>query len=246
MKKKKETQPQVPSIPRLIRDLQSSEDARRQSVPAAELDPQLALLRAWQSRRLERTYADLLADPRYEPACRFILSDIYAPRDFSQRDHDAEQIHAVLSRFLPAALLQTLTDAIEMNRLTAALDQALLRMLVDQLGMTGELTPELYAQGYRACDNYAERLHQIELITGILRQVGEGARFPGVGVTLAVARKPAERLGWAEAFDFLVRGRAAFKPMRDVETFVSTIQRRETCILDQIYAGAADPFNIVV
>jgi hypothetical protein len=72
-----------PNVVRLLLDLQNSPEVRHQSVARTGLDPQLALLRAWQSQRLRRTYADLLDDPRYRPACLFFLNDIYAARDFS-------------------------------------------------------------------------------------------------------------------------------------------------------------------
>src|SRR5512135_1835698 len=90
--------PKPPSAVQLLRDLQHSEELKHQPRAADGLHPQLAMLREWQADRLARTYADLLADPHYHPACEFFLSDIYAPRDFSQRDHDLERIHKFLSR----------------------------------------------------------------------------------------------------------------------------------------------------
>ncbi len=86
---------------RLLRDLQNREDVRPEYVPAAELQPQILMLQQWQSDRLARTYADLLADKQYRAAALFCLSDIYAARDFSQRDRDAERIYEILTRFLP-------------------------------------------------------------------------------------------------------------------------------------------------
>ena len=42
-------------------------------------------------------------------------------------------------------------------------------MLVDQLGVTDSIAREQYAAGYRLCDNYDERVRQIDLITQALR-----------------------------------------------------------------------------
>ena len=202
------------------------------------------MLRGWQADRLARTYADLLADPRYTPACKFFLSDIYAPRDFSQRDHDLHRIHRFLSRVLPAQTIQLLTDTVELNSMTNTLDDRLLHVLVDQLGVKDTLTPELYAQAYRICDNYAGRAHQIDLTRSILMQVGEGARLIVVGVAMKIAELPAQRAGWGELYDFLERGYAAFKQLRDVKTFVGTIAQRERRILDQIFSGNPDPLAV--
>jgi hypothetical protein len=236
--------PRPPDVARLLRDLQSSDELRHQPVAAAGLDPHLALLRQWQSDRLAQTYADLLDNKQFSAACQFFLSDIYAPRDFTQRDHDVERLHAWLSRVVPASMLKLLTDVVELNALSNALDQRLVRQLVEALGVTDRLSPELYAEGYRQCDNYADRTRQIDLIAEVVGQVGEGARHRMVGAAVKLVQGPAKRAGWLELYGFLERGYAAFRPMRDVKLFVDTIRERETRILDQIYARSPDPFAV--
>lgn len=234
--------PKPPDAARLLRDLQHDEALRHQTIAASQLDPALALLRTWQSERLARTYADLLTDKHYRPACLFFLSDLYAPRDFSQRDHDAERIHTFLARVVPAPMLQLLTEVITLNALTTDLDRRLVDVLVRQLGVTDNLTALQYAEGYRRCDNFAERARQIDLLVEVVRQVSEGARMPGVGLALKIARGPARRAGWVEVFDFLERGYGAFKQIREAAAFAGTIAQRERRLLDRIFAGDPDPF----
>lgn len=229
---------------RLLNELQHHEEAQRRNIGDSALDPQLALLRQWQAERLARTYADLLDDKQYRSACQFFLSDIYSPRDFSQRDQDAEHLYSLLSRFLPQAMLTLLADAIRINQLTDQLDRALLLELENNIALTDTLTPQLYAQAYRQCDNYDQRREQIELIAKILREAAQGARNPIFAASLRLVRRPAQRAGWNEVYDFLERGYLACKPMRDVKYFVKTIQDRETIILDQIFAGEPEPFII--
>ena len=229
---------------RLLHELQHHQEAQRAPVDVTELDPQLAMLRQWQSARLANTYADLLADEQYRSACLFFLSDIYAPRDFSQRNHDAEHLYTLLSRFLPEAMLALLANAIRINQLTSQLDHTLLKVLVENLGVTDTITPQLYTQAYRLCDNYPERLNQIELLAKILWEAAKGARNPIVAVSLRLARGPAQNAGWFESFDFLERGYLACKPMRNVDTFVNTIVQRETALLDKIFAGDPEPFEL--
>lgn len=233
-----------PGAGRLLDDLQRSNALQWQPIAEGALDPQLVLLRAWQSQRLAQTYADLLADPRSGSAFRFFLSDLYAPRDFSQRDHDVERIYTLLSRVLPAQTLQLLTDVIALNRLTTVLDNDLCRVLVDDLGTIDTMTPEQYAAGYRACANYEARARQIDCITTVLAQVGAGARLPVVGLAIKLARIPAQRAGWDELYDFLRRGYVAFKLLSDVTTFVETIGQRERRILEQLFSGSADPLTL--
>ena len=227
---------QSPNAVQLLRDLQHSDDLKHQPTAAAGLPAQLAMLRAWQADRLAHTYADLLADPHDRPACEFFLSDIYAPRDFSQRDHDLERIHQFLARVLPAATIQLLTRTVELNRLTTRLDNRLLQVLVDDLRVTDTVTAERYAEAYRLCDNYVERAHQIDLTHRILRQVGEGARLLIVSVAMTMAKIPARTAGWVEIYDFLERGYGAFRQMKDAKHFVATIAQREMSLLDRMYA----------
>lgn len=232
-----------PSAVQLLHDLQHSEELQHQPSAADGLHPQMAMLREWQANRLAHTYADLLADPGYRPACEFFLSDIYAPRDFSQRDHDLERIHKFLSRVLPAATIQLLTATVELNSMTNTLDNRLLQVLVDQLGVTDAVTAELYAEAYRACDNQAERVRQIDLTQSVLRQVSEGARYLIVGVAMKMVKVPAQRAGWVEIYDFLERGYGAFRQMKDAKHFVATIAQREMGLLDLMYADDVAGFK---
>ena len=235
--------PKPPTAVQLLRDLQHNEELRHQPSATNDLPPQLAMLRAWQANRLAHTYADLLADPRYRPACEFFLSDIYAPRDFSQRDHDLDRIHKFLARVLPATTIQLLTATVELNSMTNTLDHHLLQVLVEQLGVTDTLTAELYAEAYRICDNRVERVRQIDLTHSVLKQVSEGARYLIVGAALKMAKVPAQRAGWVDVYDFLERGHLAFRQMKDAETFVETIAQREMGLLDLIYAADIDGFK---
>jgi hypothetical protein len=231
-------------VGRLLRELGTSDELRHQAVAPAGLDPQLARLRQWQAGRLAQTYADLLADKQFSAAGQFFLSDIYAARDFTQRDHDVARLHAWLKRVVPAPMLKLLTELVELNALSNALDQRLAQVLDEKLGEQDSLSAAVYAGAYRQCDNYAERARQIALIVEVVGQVGAGARQRLVGAALGVVRGPASRAGWVELYDFVERGYAAFRPMRDVKPFTEAIQSRETRILDQIYAGAAEPFVV--
>ena len=229
---------------RLLYKIQHHPGVQQQPVTSIALDPQLALLRLWQSDRLAHTYADLLADDHFRPAGQFFLSDIYAPRDFSQRDHDAQHLYTGLKRYLPDLMLQPLADAVHLNQLTDQLDRFLLSVLVEKLGVRDVITPQLYAEGYRLCGNYDERKRQIELMIKILHEVGKGARNRLVEGSLRLAKTPAQKAGWSELYDFLRRGYDACKPIRDFDFFVNTIQKRELTILEKIYSGDANPFDL--
>lgn len=233
-----------PTAKQLLHDLQHNEALQHQPITETGLDPHLALLRTWQSERLANTYADLLADKQYRPACEFFLSDIYAPRDFSQRDHDTQRIHDFLLQIFPAHAVQLLTDVVALNNLSTELDQQLVHVLADQLNVTDHITIELYAEGYRLCDNFTERERQITLVTQVVKQVGEGARSRVIGVGLKLVRAPVYQAGWGELYDFLRHGYNAFRQMRDVTTFVQIVEQRERRILNQLFSNHPNPLVI--
>jgi hypothetical protein len=230
----------VGGLAHVIHDLQHGKD--REQPGDAILQPAMSCLRRWQSDRLRRTYDDLLQSARYRPACLFFLDEIYAPRDFSRRDQDFEHLYHLARRFIPEHHLELFKALFELNTLTNELDQRLLRALVEDLGMTDQLDTAMYVQAYRICDNYEERKYQIDLLVAVIHDVGVGARDPLVWPTLQVARVPASLGGWQEIYDFAMKGYQAFKTMRHPAVFSSTIEKREMRILEQIFAGAANPF----
>jgi hypothetical protein len=235
---------ETPSPISLLSTLKDIQKLKQERIASAGLDPKLALLRNWQSERLARSYADLLADRRFRPACLFFLQDIYAARDFSQRDHDILQMYDFMRRVFPEGMIRPLQLTVEVHTLTNALDARLLEVLVDQLGLTDTLTEALYAEAYRRCDNYVERVRQIDLIYKIGYELDTLVRSPLTGAALTVAKVPARRAGYVELTEFIERGYNAFRHMQNAEHFLSTIRQREKLILDRIYAEEADPFTL--
>lgn len=242
---------QLPSLKdagRLVVNLRASM-SHHEIVEGKQLSPLIATLSAWQSVRLARTHADMLTDARFSQACTFFLDDIYAPRDFTQRDYDGQRIYHFMNRFLPEATLRPLAMALEVNSLTQQLDLALATAMRTHLGVTDRFERWQYEEAYRLCDNYDTRLRQIDLIVEVGRQLERVRRVPFVHATLRVARGPALRLGWDELQDFLERGFDAWKSLREPETFLQRIGSRERAVLDRIYGrpgGAPDsnPFLV--
>lgn len=208
---------------------------KHQRVDGAPLDPQVVMLRAWQAQRLARTYDDLLSQPRYRLACLFFLEDIYAPRDFSQRDHVMEQMYEFMRRIIPQGMLRPLTLTIKLHLLTLELDQRLLDVLIHQLEVTDTITEEIYAEAYRRCDNYDERVRQIDLIYDIGKRLEQLVRSPLTTAMLNITKGPARTAGWTELVDFLEHGYTAFKHMNGGDYFLTTIRQREMDILNRIY-----------
>lgn len=206
----------------------------------ADFTRRLMALKGWQTARLAATYADLARNPRYKAAVDFFLEDLYAPKDFSARDGELVRIHGTLVRLLPASAVETVTLAIELDALAEEFDQAL------TLALPGAqaITAKAYCEAFRTVGGRDGRLHQVSLVTAVGQRLDELVRKPLIFTTLKMLRRPARMAGLGDLQDFLERGFSGFRQMGGAEEFLATIARRETLIMERIFASAADPFKV--
>lgn len=228
------------AVARLVGELDRAEVARA----AASADPAFlarrTAFRAWQAARLARTHADLLASPRFGAAAEFFLSDLYGPQDISVQTQQVRRIVPVMSRTLPAAALETVADAIELDALSEELDAA----MIAALGEKAEaLDAPAYAAAYRAIGHQRQRARQIDLIEHLGRSLDRLTRQPFIGVALKMMRKPAELAGLGALQSFLERGYAAFRVMRGGSDFVEIVAGRERAISDALFSGNDAPLS---
>jgi hypothetical protein len=201
-------------------------------------------LRAWQAARLGRTHADLLASPRYEAATRFFLDELYGAKDFSQRDAELMRVIPTLARFLPDAALGTIADAVELDALSERLDLATAQAIAaDPLARGRPLDADAYARAYRAAGARADRERQIELIGHIGAALDRLVRHPLIGSLLGAMERPARMAGLAAMHEFLSSGFKAFRSMRGADEFLRTVTRRETELMQRLYAGDTAPLQ---
>lgn len=214
----------------------------RESHDAVAADPALGAalsrLRGWQSRRLRATYADLADSPRYAEAIAFFQNDLYGPGDFSRRDADLARILPVMSRMLPARMLEVVADATDLNALSFRLDHALLAHLPrhDRFDVAD------YCRAYRRAGDMASRTRQIALIGTVGRAIDRYGRNRSVRQALRLMRVPARAAGFAALQDFLERGFASFALMDGAGDFLAIVDARERAILEAIVAGSDAPF----
>ncbi|MBP3985091.1 hypothetical protein J5837_11805 [Pseudoxanthomonas helianthi] len=201
-------------------------------------------LRRWQTRRLEASFAHFLADPKREPAASFFLSDVYGDRDFSQRDANVARIVPMLQRLLPAAVLATVADAIELGALTHAFDLRMAETLQRLAPTRKKLDADLYARAYREVGRARLRGRQIGLIADVGTGLAHAVKLPGVLLLLKLSRGPAKASGLGELQGFLERGFAAFSALGDGKAFVRDIEQAEREVSRRLFAGHPDPFGI--
>jgi hypothetical protein len=203
------------------------------------------LVRAWQADRLARTYPDLLASPRFGRAAAFFLSDLYGPKDFSERDEAVARIVPTLAALLPAAAIETIALAIELDGLSESLDQRLAQALRSGQPAANalEITEQAYAEAYRRGAK-ADRERQIELVGRIGAGLDRVSRKPLIAGALRLMAGPAHAAGLGALHEFLASGFEAFRHMRGADEFLATIAARETRINDRLFAGVPRPFDI--
>lgn len=216
---------------------------QQQELRASPFTPQRMRLSAWQSERLRKTHFDLHQNEQFKPGLEFLLSDLYAPQDFSARDHNLERIFPKLVKYLPDKVLSTIAQLVELNHLTQALDHQLSELLCDASG-AAEFTEDQYCEAYRACNNQDLRAHQIQQISEAGLLLDRYARSTFLHYSLKLAEGPAEMAGLAALHNFLARGFEAFHQMQNVDVLMSLLSTRESTILHRIYAGHPKPFEL--
>lgn len=211
---------------RIGRDLRLAASLRRNAAADPIRAEERDRLRIWQSKRLARTYPDLLDNPRYGLAAAFFLSDLYGPKDFSARDAEIERILPMLVKALPLSGLTTLSLAIELDAVSEDLDARMVDTL-RQRGCIAHIDDDAYARAYASVGRQAQRIRQIQLIGDTGTALEALARKPLVAGALALMRGPAHMAGLGELHDFLERGFTTFKKMGRADAFLDRIETRE-------------------
>ena len=209
---------------------------------AAGRDPAIraarSALKRFQSERMARTHADMLASQDTHDAARFFLDDLYGPQDLTRRDADLERIVSAMERLLPLSALRVVAEAIALDALSESLDAA----MAQQLGR--EFSEDDYITAYRVVSAQADRSRQIDQVESVGNSLCDLVCIPLIGGTLKMMRGPARLAKLGALQDFLERGFNAFKAMKNSRAFVAKIVQRERRIMENLYAGKQSPFDV--
>ena len=193
-------------------------------------------LQAFQSARLNETYADLKADPQYAKIGRFFFEKLYAPEDFSVRDASMKRLQSVLEGRVYSGMVAAMHKVVELHELTERLDD---RMVEQMIALDGgdDLDKDRYCKVYRSLDNDAERRHQIALSLKVTRTFHRLSHKWIVAISLKTVRTTAHLLGMGGILDFIFEGYDGFRAIKKIDYFVETVEAREIAWHESIMHG---------
>nr|WHW29685.1 hypothetical protein [uncultured bacterium] len=197
-----------------------------------------------QRDRLQRSYADLRAEPRYEAAIDFFLAELYGGKDISRRDHDVGRVYPVMVRMLPGATLTAIGDAFSLQAVSLELDITMSLALHD-LAVSQPLDLDLYGMLYRQTLDTPLRERQIELIGTLGRDLATAVRSASLNRLIRVLRQPARLAGFSALQRFLEDGLTSFRIMGEPGYFLDTICGRERQFMQAIINKDPDPFRLL-
>jgi hypothetical protein len=200
------------------------------------LDPVLAqhtqAVKDYQHRRFARSYADLMAMPRYARAARFFLDDLYGPRDFSDRDDQFARVVPGLVRLFPREIVATVQSLAELHALSERLDSKM-AALVPALPVDAAH----YVLAWQATGHAPERERQIDLMLRVGEALERYTRNPMLRHSLRLMRGPARAAGLAALQSFLETGFDTFREMRGSSDFLRTVSDRERALAAALFAA---------
>jgi hypothetical protein len=219
----------------ILAHLRSVAEERVRRAATSGLGPRVVAIKRYQQRRFEKTYADLLAHPRYAGAANFFLEELYGPSDFTQRDAQFARIVPALVRLFPAEVVETVEALAALHALSERFDTtmglALSSAPCDAAG---------YARAWQVCGDAQGRERQI----GLMRWVGQSLDTltgnPLLRHSLRLMRAPARAAGMAALQSFLEAGFDTFRAMRGAGQFLDLVEEREQALSRTLFACAPE------
>lgn len=193
-------------------------------------------LQDFQVKQLKRNFNDLYTSQEYGPLCEFFAQDIYAPRDFEERNRSFEQISSYFRNALGERFFQGLIRLLDLYELSDTLDN-LMVITLEKMGVKKNISQEQYDEAYYRCNNYDTRIEQLELIVECFHFTHALCQYRFIGMILKTARLTAHMFTASRdnIVDMLERGYNALRPVKNIRPFTDTIYDRELKRLNRIY-----------
>lgn len=223
----------TPRARAILDELATVERQRAERLADAALGRKVLALKSYQAARFSKTYADLLADPRYRGAARFFLDELYGPHEFDARDAQFARIVPTLVRMFPDEIVATVETLATLHALSETLDSAMARQL-----STPAIDASAYRRAWRSVGDAPARRRQIELTLAVGHALDRYTRSAMLRGALRMMRRPARAAGLGDLQHFLEAGFDTFGAMQGADDFLSLVQRREQALADALFGAA--------
>lgn len=221
---------------RILVELEVVNRERAQRAADPSLAASVVALKAYQQQRFARTYADLLASPRYAAAARFFLDELYGPKDFSQRDEQFARVVPGLVRLFPREIVETVAVLAKLHALSETLDTVMARHLLG-----GAVDRHSYLRAWQATGQPQAREQQIDFTLAVGRDLDRLTRKPLIRASLHLMRGPARAAGLPALQQFLETGFDTFKAMGGAAEFLGTVSARERQLARALFDARDEP-----
>jgi hypothetical protein len=190
----------------------------------------------YQIARMRATHEALLRAPGYGPLCAFFLTDLYgSPEVGAARAADLSRLIDILQRVLPGWVYDGALTVLELYTLSEQLDDRLARMLLLRGARTAFSAAE-FESAYFRCDDYADRMRQIELSASSTAFGHALGVNPSVGRLFAAARAVPGLPRVSPLVALLERGHRAANGAGEIGPFIEAMRAGETAYVNGVYA----------
>ncbi len=217
---------------RILQSLRAVECERAARALDEDWRARVQSIKAYQQQRFKRTHEDLLANPRYAPAARFFVDELYGPRDFGERDAQFVRIVPALVRLFPQEIVGTVATLAALHALSESLDSEMGR----RIGLQ-PLERSTYVMAWQECGRAEERERQIALTLEIGETLDRYTRRPLLRQTLRMMRTPARAAGLSDLQRLLETGFDAFGAMHGTSEFLATVAEREHAVIAALFSA---------
>lgn len=229
-----------PEAQRTLQYLRDVAAERQQQAQDAALGERVRAVKAYQHRRFECSYADLLREPGTRDAALFFLSDLYGTQDFSARDAQFGRVVPSMDRLFPDDIVRTVLELAELHALSETLDRRMAQALT-----TPTLDPDGYVAAWCSVGDPALRERQIRLMSGVGGALVGYTRNRWLRHTLRLMRPAARAAGLGSLHGFLERGFDTFAALRQPQRFLDTLATRERELAARLFSRPERPPEVL-
>lgn len=225
----------TPSTAEAIRAQLARVEHLREATQQGPLVEALKSVKRFQAQRFKGTYADFLREPKYAPATRFFLDELYGEHDFAERDQQFGRIASAIERLFPDAVGQLAVDLAETHALTETLDH---QMAAHWAAAPASTPPETnYIRCWRLTGAAPDRARQLAVVQHMGAELQRLTRMKSLLFALKMMRQPAQAAGLGALQQFLERGFVAFAQMPDASRLMAAITEREAAWIEHLFHG---------